>query len=261
MTKQSEQKERYSDPHHPHQKLFSVLAIVVFLAFCVAVGYFVGRPMLQFVSEPEQFRLWVDGHGFFGRLAFIGMMALQIIIAFIPGEPLEIGAGYAFGFWEGTLLCMIGIILGSSLVFGMTRKWGTRLVALFFPMEKIRSLKFLQDGKRLHTLIFFLFFIPGTPKDLLTYMAGLTPIAFKTYFFISNVARIPSVVTSTIGGNALGEQNYVFAVVTLAVVAVVSIIGLCIYRYITARKAKKAEQDTNPLPTASSALPDEDQDV
>jgi uncharacterized membrane protein YdjX (TVP38/TMEM64 family) len=258
MTKEPDQKNFHP---HPHQKLFSVLAVLTFLAFCVAIGYFVGRPMLKFVSEPEQFRLWVDGHGFLGRLAFIGMMALQVIFALIPGEPLEIGAGYAFGFWEGTLLCMIGIILGSSLVFGMTRKWGTRVVALFFSMEKIQSLKFLQDSKRLHILTFFLFFIPGTPKDLLTYVAGLTPITLKTYLLISNVARIPSVVTSTIGGNALGEQRYAFAVVTFAIVATVSVVGLFIYRHITARKAKKeSEQNPTSLPPDSQENPDQGED-
>lgn len=239
MTKEPDRKEFRC---HPHQKWFKALGIVIFLFFCVAVGYFIGRPILRFVSEPEEFRLWVNSHGILGWLAFIGMMALQVILALIPGEPLEIGAGYAFGFWKGTLLSMIGIALGGVMVFGMTRKWGVRIVSLFFSMEKIQSLKFLQDEKRLHIVTFFLFFIPGTPKDLLTYVVGLTPIRFKTYFIISNIARLPSVVTSTVGGNALGEQKYVFAVVTFAIVAVISIIGMFIYRHITVRRAERKKK-------------------
>ena len=239
MSKHWEEKD--IQPHR-HRKLFSVLAIVVFVAFCLAVGYFVGRPMIRFVSEPEQFRLWVNGLGFWGKLLFIGMVALQVIVALIPGEPLEIGAGYAFGFWEGTLLCMIGVILGSALVFCMTRKWGAKLVSVFFSMEKIQSLSFLQNSKRLHLLTFILFFIPGTPKDLLTYVAGLTPISLKGYLLLSNVARLPSVVTSTIGGNALGERKYLFAVITFGVVALASIAGLVLYRRITTKRAAKQEK-------------------
>ena len=88
-------------------KLLSVLkrnliAVIIFVLSSAAIFWFIGRPMLKFVSAPEQFRAWVDGHGIWGRIAFIGMMALQIVVAVIPGEPLEIGAGYAFGIWEGT---------------------------------------------------------------------------------------------------------------------------------------------------------------
>lgn len=84
--------------------------------------------MLKFVSEPEKFRAWVDGHGIYGRLAFIGMMVLQVFIAIIPGEPLEIGAGYAFGMWEGTLLCMAGALMEARLysclsVVSESRRW------------------------------------------------------------------------------------------------------------------------------------------
>ena len=79
-------------------------------SFSALICWFVGRPLLKFVSAPEQFRSWVDGHGIYGRLAFIGMMVLQVFIAIIPGEPLESGSGYAFGMWEGTLLCMAGAV-------------------------------------------------------------------------------------------------------------------------------------------------------
>ena len=77
------------------KKIISVSCIAVFLLFSALICWFVGRPMLKFVSEPEKFRAWVDGHGIYGRLAFIGMMVLQVFIAIIPGEPLEIEIGRA----------------------------------------------------------------------------------------------------------------------------------------------------------------------
>ncbi len=79
-----------------HKKLISAAGIALFLLLSLAIFWFVGKPFLAFVSEPEKFRLWVDGHGIWGRLAFLGMMLLQVFVAIIPGEPLEIGAGYAF---------------------------------------------------------------------------------------------------------------------------------------------------------------------
>ena len=148
-----------------HKKKIYLFAIVVALLFIAAVGYLVGKPMVDFVREPERFRAWVDSSGFMSRVIFVGMVVFQLVIALIPGEPLEMGAGYAFGAVEGTILCIIGCVIGSALVFLFVRRFGVKLVEVFFPREKIRSLRFLQDSRRLDLLTFIVFFIPGTPKD------------------------------------------------------------------------------------------------
>ena len=215
-----------------NKKALGLLAVLVFILFSVAVGWFIGRPMIKLVGEPEQFRDWVDGHGIWGRLIFIGMMVLQVICALIPGEPFEIGAGYAFGAIEGTALCLIGITLGCLVVFLFVRRYGVRLVEVFFSREKIDSVRFLQNTRRLELLIFIVNAIPGTPKDLLSYFVALTKIKLSTWLLIVVVSRIPSVVTSTVGGSALGMENYVFAIVTFAVTLVVSGIGVLIYNRI-----------------------------
>ena len=211
------------------------LAVVVM----VAIFWFVGRPMLQFVSQPDQFRQWVDSHGLWGRVAFVGMMMFQVFVAIIPGEPLEIGAGYAFGVLEGTLLCVLATSLSGTLIFLIVKKFGMKFVTLFVSEEKIHSLKFLQNTRRLDLIAFLLFFIPGTPKDVLTYIAGLTPMRLSTWIFITTVARLPSVITSTVGGNALGTQEYLFAVIVFAATAVISGVGVLVYRKITQHHQKK----------------------
>lgn len=206
------------------------MSIAAFLALSVFLLLAVGRPMLRFIENPSGFRAWVDGHGVWGRIAFVGMVFFQVVVAIIPGEPLEIAAGYAFGFWEGTLLCMIGIFLGSLTVFLFVRNWGIRAVEVFFPREKILSLKLLRDRKKRDALAFILMFIPGTPKDILTYCAGLTDMPLGTWLLISTIARIPSVVTSTIGGNALGLKDYWFALAVFGVTLALSLVGWLVYR-------------------------------
>ena len=230
--------------NNKHKKIIGAMAIAVFLILSAAVCWFVGRPLLAFVSEPGEFQAWVDAHGIWGRLAFIGMMALQIIIAVIPGEPLEIGAGYAFGTWEGTILCLVGAIVGSVIVFLFVRYFGIKIVEVFFSVEKIRSLKFLQNTKRLNLLVAILFFIPGTPKDLLSYFIGLTKMKLSTWILITGLARIPSVITSTIGGEALGMQNYQFAIAVFAATLIISGAGLLIYRKICQKEEGKAIKAT-----------------
>ena len=216
-----------------HKKLISAAGIALFLLLSLAIFWFVGKPFLAFVSEPEKFRLWVDGHGIWGRLAFLGMMLLQVFVAIIPGEPLEIGAGYAFGAVEGTILCILGAGIGSALVFLFVRRFGVKAVEVFISQEKIRSVRFLNDPKRLYPLITIAFLLPGAPKDVLCYCAGLTPIRFRHFLWISSICRLPSVVTSVLGGNALGSGNWQAAVWIFLATMAVSLIGLLIYKRIS----------------------------
>lgn len=236
-------KEKIQHLTPKQKKWFGAITIIVFIAFTALVAVFIGRPMLRFVEEPELFRAWVDGHGIWGRIVFLGMLIFQVIFAIIPGEPLEIGAGYAFGAIEGTILCIIGTTVGGILVFLLVRKIGIRLVEVFFPIEKIRSLWFLRTAKRRNFLTFLVFFIPGTPKDLLCYFVGLTDMKLGTWILISAIARIPSIVTSTIGGDALGEEQYTLAIVAFAVTATVSIVGILIYQKIIKPRRQKKKKE------------------
>lgn len=222
-----------------HKKILSIISLIFFLLFMVVVFLLVGMPMIRFVEDPAQYRTWIDGKGLLAQLSFIGMVFFQVIIAIIPGEPLEICAGYAFGMLEGTLLCIIGIALGSAAIFLLVRTLGVKLVEVFFSVEKIRSMRFLRDARKRNTLTFAVMLIPGTPKDLISYFVGLTDMKLHEWIVITTVARIPSIVTSTLGGNALAEQNYLFAVIVFVITAAISIVGILVYNKISRRREEK----------------------
>lgn len=241
-------KEEKTDKSLIRKRILSSVIIVLFLAVLVVVFIKVGKPLVAFVTDSEQLRAWVDDNWLWSRLAYIGIVMLQIFVAVIPGEPFEIAAGYAFGAVEGTIICLIGSALGGTLVFLLVRKFGVKLVEVFISVEKMNSLKFLQDSKKRDVLIFLLFFIPGTPKDALTYFAGLTKMELKNWIIITTVAKFPAIVTSTVGGNAIGGQNYMFAIIVFAITFILSAVGMVFYNQFTKRKqeeiaATKEEQE------------------
>lgn len=221
------------------QRIFSIVIIALFTVLSAAVCVVVGVPLIRFASEPERFRLWIDGHGAWGELAYVGMVVLQIIAAFLPGEPFEMVAGYAFGAVRGTLLCLLAEAIGSVIVILLVRKFGVRLVEVFFTEKKLQSLKFLHSSNKKTILFALIFIMPGTPKDLLCYFAGLTDIKLPILLMVTTVGRIPAVITSTVGGDALGEQNYLFAIIVFAVTALISLGGIIAYNAITARRENK----------------------
>lgn len=214
------------------KRIISIVALSVLVVASIATALILLPTLLSIVEDPESFRSWVEERGFAAKLVMIAMMALKVILPIIPGKPFEVGAGYAFGPVEGTILCIVGAALGSYIVFGLVRVFGVKILNLFYPREKLLDMNFLQDTERLSVWVFFIMLIPGTPKDFFSYFVGLTNMKFTVWMIISPIARIPVVIMATVGGNALGTQDYGLAVIVFALSVLISIIGLRVYKRI-----------------------------
>lgn len=130
------------------QKIIGLVALIIFIIFCFFAFFFIGVPIVKSAKNPEQFRAWIDSMGTWGKLAYVGICFLQVLVAIIPGGPIELAGGYAFGHLEATILSTIGLSLGSITVFLLVRKFGQKLLEVFFSKEKIAELKFLKTNKK-----------------------------------------------------------------------------------------------------------------
>jgi len=219
------------------RKWLSGISLAVVALLAIGLTVFVWRWLSSF--SQEDFRDYIQSFGVLGWLVLLGIQILQVFIALIPGELVESAAGFAFGPLAGTLICYLGIAIATIAVFLLTRKIGIKLVEVFVSREKINQLRFLNTETKRNALFFLLFFIPGTPKDLFTYFAGLTDIKLRTFLAISLVARIPSVLSSTFGGHMLGEENYLGAILLYGITGLVSVLGMFLYRKILRIKNSK----------------------
>lgn len=222
----------FHDQNIKKQKIIIIAVMAFLFAAFAAVGVIVGIPLVESASNPEHFRLWIDSLGLLGDFAYMALVVLQVVVAIIPGEPVEILGGYAFGAWHGTMLYLLGAFIGSLIVFLFVRKFGKVAAEVFFSKEKLDSLKFLHSSPKRAIIFSIIFTVPGTPKDLLVYFAGLTDMRLSTWLIISAFGRIPSAITSTIGGSALGDGKYTSALVSLGVAAALSLVGLLVYKFV-----------------------------
>lgn len=211
--------------------LLAVASIVSYLLF--------GKKLAAFFGDPQALKFWLDSMGIWSRVVFVLIRALQTVVKFIPAEPLEIGAGYAFGIWGGLLYCMLGTMLGSTVIILLTKRFGMRLVRLFVSDKKLESLSFLQDSARLTPMLFWLYLIPGTPKDIITYLICFTSMKISTFLLVTGVARIPSIVSSTWCGAQITSGNYHSAALIFAATTVVSFAGMAIYKAVQNKKKQK----------------------
>ena len=212
-------------------KKYRIMVGMVAFLCVMGFGFFVGKPFVEFVSEPEQFRVWIETKGIWGVLAFVAMNMLQVIFAVIPAGPFQIGAGYAFGFVKGVIICDIAMTLGSVLVFLFVRKFGYRLVEIFISREQICSVKFLKEPKKRDLFVFLFFLPPGTPKDVISYLVGLTDMKLRTWIFINVFGRVPAIVLSVSSGSAIGTKKYEQAVVLTVSIVLLYIVGALVYRF------------------------------
>lgn len=223
------------------KKILLGIAFLLLLAVMTAATIWLW-PHFAALSTPEgQQRLqsFVSGLGFGGWLIMLGLQILQIVVAVIPGEPIEIMMGMLYGAWGGFLTCELGVLAGSLLVFWAVRMIGSPLVQAIFGEEKLKSYAFLQNTNRLELITFILFFIPGTPKDILTYVAGLTAISPLRFLGIASFARIPSILSSTYAGSTLAKGEWLAGLIIFAAVGIISLLGILLHKKLMAKLHRK----------------------
>ena len=222
-----------------------LLPVIIFTVLLVALTLIL-LPEISRLATDEgraEFKSFVDRIGFLGWLVTLGIQLLQIFVAFIPGEPVELMLGFVWGPWLGTFTCLLGIFIGTAVIYLVVKKLGTRFLKRTVGEDDLTKYRFLRNKSRVELTVFILFFIPGTPKDVITYIAPLAPIPTAKYLLIATLARIPSVVTSTVLGDRVAEGDYTAAIIVFAITALISVIGIIFgNRYVKKRDSENPDQ-------------------
>lgn len=215
-------------------KIFKIIlfTIVVIILTIITIYLF---PVMRNLSTKEgqiAFKEKVTNSGTIGMLLLFTIQISQIFLFILPGEPIEILAGMCYGWIWGTIFIMVSSAIIASLIFMLVRKIGKQFVYDFSDEEKIKKIensKLFKNPKKIEMVLFILFLIPGTPKDLLTYLSGLLPIKMSRFILLSTIARIPSIVTSTIAGANIAVGDWRKAIILYILIVVIVAIVLCIF--------------------------------
>jgi uncharacterized membrane protein YdjX (TVP38/TMEM64 family) len=171
---------------------------------------------------------------------------LQVVVAAIPGEFVQIAGGYVYGTWLGTLYSLTGIVTGSVLVFLVARVLGYPLVKMLVAPKQLEKFQFMINSEKSEVAMFLLFLIPGIPKDILTYIAGITPIKPFRFFVIITVGRLPALLASSYIGHSTQKGNYTTVIILSIAALILFLAGLLLkdkimdrLHHITSRRKKE----------------------
>jgi len=186
-----------------------------------------------------RFQEYLHSIGAGGWFILLGLQYVMIVVAFIPSGPVQIIAGALFGPVGGFLTCLLGCMAATSTIFAIVKKYGHKVLHFFVDEQVTQKYKFLSNAKRLELLALVLFFIPGLPKDALTYLFALTPIAFRRFLLISTLARIPAMFTSAVMGDSImGEQWHMALFLFLGITAA-GVCGALLYKRVIEPRFKR----------------------
>ena len=184
------------------------------------------RQLWAVFSTPEAVREWISQWGLIAPGIFVAAQIIQVLVFIIPGETVQIAGGYLFGYWLGLALTTSGIAIGSAANFYLARFLGTPFVAHYFKERQLKKFGRIANSPKAQVGFFLLFVIPGIPKDILCYVAGLSPMRFLYFLAVSMLGRLPGIIGSTLMGSAAAEKQWTLSITIFAVAFVLFIIGL-----------------------------------
>jgi len=209
---------------------FKIIMFIIFIAICSYIVYYL-FPIMKNIATPEgqlEFKETITNSGIAGIFMLFGLQLAQIFLVILPGEPLEILAGMCYGALNGTIFILVSVFITTTAIFFLVRRFKKKFVYEFFSEEKVDKIeksKIFNNPKKVEMIMFILFFIPGTPKDLMVYLGGLLPIKSLRFILISTFARFPSIISSTLAGSNIMKGNWISILIIYLITFALAIVA------------------------------------
>lgn len=202
----------------------------------------------------EELRNKLSELGMRGHVTVVILSMLQVVLTFLPAEPVQVLSGVAFGFPIGLLLCSIGVLLGNTLVYLVYRTYGDGMREYFVKNLKLDFDK-LSKSKRAILLIFILYFLPAIPYGMICFLAASMGMKFPRYIIITTLGAIPSVCIGVGLGHIAISTSWIFSILIFAILISLIIVLMNKRDYIFEKVNEFAERGKGGKKTAVKEYP------
>ena len=212
--------------------VISVLKILLLVAIVAGIPiyiYFFQNDWLSGFKDFDDIISYLQSYKMESIPIYIGIQVLQIVISVIPGQFFNLAAGYLYTFFPALFFSVVGAFIGTLLSFTLAKVLGSDFVHLFFGREKTQEYVKKLNSKKAYTIVFFIYLIPGIPKDVVSYAAGVSEMKLKPFMFLSLVGRLPGMMGSIMIGSMWHKEEYI-GMIILAVIAAAAFILCIIFR-------------------------------
>ncbi len=203
---------------------FSLLMVIL---VCIPLYiWFFQQDFIQQFSDIDRVKTFFVQYKAESIFIYIGLQMIQIIISLIPGQALQFAAGLVYGFWAGLLISIIGAVAGTIATYYLAQFLGKDALHVLFGKRHIEEYLQKINSKKGYILVFLIYLIPGVPKDLCSYAAGLSNMELKAFLILSTIGRTPGMMGSLLIGKEIGEGNYTTVIIIGIIAAILFIFGI-----------------------------------
>lgn len=202
-------------------KLFILIIVLVLLPI---IAYYFAKDTLFNQDWMNNLPRMIEDNKWQNFLYIIAVQIIQVVICIIPGQPIQIASSYMYGVLIGFILSIIGVAIGTALTYYIAKVLGKDAMHLLFGQERVQQYHSKLNSRKSLLIVFIIYLIPGLPKDLVSYVAGISEIDFKQYLIVSTIGRSPGILGSLIMGAFIGKGQYLALGIFAAVVIVILIV-------------------------------------
>lgn len=203
--------------------LVALFAVVMWMAASGNLQEY-SRSLVRILENKERLRAYLNEWGAFAPIAFMGIQALQVVIAPIPGEVTGVAGGFIFGVFWNVIYSTIGLSVGSTIAFAAARIIGRPFVQLMIRQRTLEKFAHLTERRGIIATL-MLFAIPGFPKDVLSYLLGLGPMHILTFILVCTLGRIPGTILLSVTGSALYKENWKILMIVAVLFGILFVIS------------------------------------
>ncbi len=190
----------------------SIFLCILFL--CLLISKELVYVIKHIISgETDELKEYMDNLGYEGVLVLIFLQALQTLTTVLPGEPVQIIAGLAYGKWLGTAIGISGILLGGLVLFVLVKRFDKEIIRIFTPKkrqakEEELEAKLKTSNRSLIFVILILYFLPAIPYGFICIVAATLGMKIYNFIWVTAVGTLPSVLSCVVIGNQIVKSNY-----------------------------------------------------
>lgn len=200
------------------KKIFSISIYLTLMVAILVICIYFFKPLKYYLTNIDEFKLLIKKYGPFSSVIIFLLQILQVVIAIIPGDAVNLLGGYVLGPWLGFVVSFCGMMCGSFLAFFISRKFGRKVVEKLVKKDTLDKLYNKVNHKMTSFGLLILCSIPFMPRDVLVYAIGLTSMKAKKFFIIYGIARFPLILLISITGNSLySASKLTYALIALLV--------------------------------------------
>lgn len=201
-----------SDNKDKSKRIFAILKLILLITIVVGIPAFLylkfGDQLFSRNAAADMVA-YLKAHQSFAALLVIMIQVFQVVICVLPGQPIQFAASYMFGVFGGLALSLIGAVIGVVISFYTAKLLGRDAVHMIFGEERVSDYQRKLNSGRGIMIAFLIYLIPGVPKDLVSYVAGISEMDFLPFLLVATVGRIPGMAGSLLVGHFFSRGNYV----------------------------------------------------